>query len=231
MKKETKRKAFNFLRSYFDVLNKLQTDDDKLKFLLAIIDKQFLGVDPPEFKNPIVDLAWESQRHQIESSVKGYQDKTGNVLKGGSIGGHKGGSLQEKEKEKEKEKQKVLPFQQIVDHLNLVCGTNYKSTTSGTQSKITARFNEGFKLNDFIRVIEFKFHEWGNDQKFKSFLRPETLFGTKFESYLENAGSFKGKPIKIKTNDPEPINRHLFGIPKNDVGGNKDWEQWKKRQS
>jgi hypothetical protein len=71
MVKKTKRKAFNFLRSYFDVLNELTNDKDKLDFLTAIINKQFLNEDPIEL-NFIVNLCYESQRHQIETSVKGW---------------------------------------------------------------------------------------------------------------------------------------------------------------
>jgi hypothetical protein len=70
--KPTKRKAFNFLRSYFDVLNELDNDKDKLDFLLSIINKQFLDEDPKEL-NFIVNLCYESQRHSIESSVKGWK--------------------------------------------------------------------------------------------------------------------------------------------------------------
>ena len=72
MLKPTKRKAFNFLRSYFDVLNELQNDKDRLAFLLSIISKQFLDEDPEKL-NFIVNLCYESQRHQIESSVNGWK--------------------------------------------------------------------------------------------------------------------------------------------------------------
>ena len=44
--KETKRTGFSFLRSYFDVLNELKEDEDKLAFLMAVINKQFLDEDP-----------------------------------------------------------------------------------------------------------------------------------------------------------------------------------------
>jgi len=70
--KPTKRKAFNFLRSYFDVLNELTDDKDKLDFLLSIVNKQFLDEDPKDL-NFIVNLCYESQRHSIESSVKGWK--------------------------------------------------------------------------------------------------------------------------------------------------------------
>jgi hypothetical protein len=73
MKRLTKRKAFNFLRSYFDVLNEIPKNEDKLKYLLALINKQFLD-EEPEGLNFIVNLCYESQRHQIEESVKGWKE-------------------------------------------------------------------------------------------------------------------------------------------------------------
>jgi len=74
-RRNTKRKAFNFLRSYFDVLNELENDKDKLAFLLSIINKQFLDEDPKDL-NFIVNLCYESQRHQIETSVNGWKRAT-----------------------------------------------------------------------------------------------------------------------------------------------------------
>ncbi|WP_169801469.1 conserved phage C-terminal domain-containing protein [Neobacillus drentensis] len=49
---------------------------------------------------------------------------------------------------------------------------------------IHARYGEGFTLEDFKRVIDIKSVEWQSDPKWNKFLRPETLFGTKFEAYL-----------------------------------------------
>lgn len=107
--KPTKRKAFSFLRSYFDVLNKLENDKDKLQFLLAVINKQFLDKDPSGL-NIITDLAYESQRHAIEKSVDGYKSKTKDSMQdpcqGGSKGGYKDPSQQEEEKEEEQEEEK-----------------------------------------------------------------------------------------------------------------------------
>ena len=72
----------------------------------------------------------------------------------------------------------------IISYLNKVCGTRYRHSTPSTQKKIKARLNEGFTEQDFVRVIDTKFAQWGSDKKMCEFLRPETLFGTKFESYL-----------------------------------------------
>lgn len=107
--KPTKRKAFSFLRSYFDVLNKLENDKDKLQFLLAVINKQFLDEDPKGL-NIITDLAYESQRHAIEKSVDGYKSKTKDPMqdptKDPCQGGTQDPCQQEEEKEEEQEEEK-----------------------------------------------------------------------------------------------------------------------------
>ena len=77
-----------------------------------------------------------------------------------------------------------IPYKEIIDYLNLKVNANYRSSTRKTKELIKARFNEGFTINDFKTVIDKKTIEWINDNKFKVYLRPETLFGTKFESYL-----------------------------------------------
>lgn len=71
----------------------------------------------------------------------------------------------------------------IVDFLNEKAGTKYKHTTRKTKECIRARMKEGFTLDDFFRVIEVKCAEWLGTE-WEKYLRPETLFGTKFESYL-----------------------------------------------
>jgi hypothetical protein len=73
--KKTKRKGFNFFRSYYDVFNEL-SDEDKLAFIEALLDKQFLGINPTELKG-LAKFAWISQVNSIDSQVKGYEDKTG----------------------------------------------------------------------------------------------------------------------------------------------------------
>ena len=60
---------------------------------------------------------------------------------------------------------------------------NKISTTKKNKDLIKARINEGFTEDDFIKVIDNKVKEWINTDMEK-YLRPETLFGTKFEGYL-----------------------------------------------
>ena len=91
------------------------------------------------------------------------------------------------------------PFKAIIEHLNKRTGSNYKHTTESTRQKINARLNEGYNLDDFIVVIDKKCVEWMNTDMQK-YLRPETLFGTKFESYL-NAPVSKKEDLRDLVSD------------------------------
>jgi uncharacterized phage protein (TIGR02220 family) len=75
----------------------------------------------------------------------------------------------------------------VIEFLNQVTGSSYRKTSRATVSKINARANEGFELRDFKIVIAYKNHQWKDDLAMRPYLRPETLFGTKFESYLQDA--------------------------------------------
>jgi uncharacterized phage protein (TIGR02220 family) len=71
----------------------------------------------------------------------------------------------------------------IIDRLNEKSGMNYRSSSKATQGHINARLADGFTVEDFFSVIDKKCAEWrGTDME--KYLRPETLFGSKFENYL-----------------------------------------------
>jgi len=98
------RKAFNFYRSYYDVAREL-SDKDRAAFLWAICQRQFEGVETE--LNGLAKIAYISQKHNIDSQVFGYENKTNTKLtpteggsQGGSIAPTEGGSVQEKEKVK-----------------------------------------------------------------------------------------------------------------------------------
>lgn len=78
--------------------------------------------------------------------------------------------------------------EKVIDKLNEKTGCSYKASTNKTITCINARLKEGFKLEDFYKVIDIKCNEWLNDEIMKKYLRPETLFGTKFEGYLNQGG-------------------------------------------
>lgn len=88
------------------------------------------------------------------------------------------------DKEEIRVEKDIVPYAEIIGYMNLVCGTKYKASTRTTKEHIHARWKEGFKFDDFKQVIDNKARDWLNDSKMSKFLRPATLFGTKFEGYL-----------------------------------------------
>jgi uncharacterized phage protein (TIGR02220 family) len=108
---------------------------------------------------------------------------------------------------KDKDKDKVLEKEkekEIIDDLNLVLGTSYKHNSSKTRELIHARLGEGFTLEDFKTVHRKMLRAWGADDKMVKYLRPITLYGPKFESYLNQ------KSITTKLT-PEGIKAYLVG--------------------
>jgi uncharacterized phage protein (TIGR02220 family) len=81
-----------------------------------------------------------------------------------------------------------IPYSEIVSFLNSKAGTSFLPNTAATKRHIKARWAEGFRIEDFKAVIEKKCDEWKTDSEMCQYLRPQTLFGTKFESYLQNSG-------------------------------------------
>lgn len=77
MKKQT-RQAFNFYRSYYDILDDITRDQDKLTYLLALLDRQFKGIEPTLENIP--RLVYNSQKHSIDKQVEGWENKTGTKL-------------------------------------------------------------------------------------------------------------------------------------------------------
>lgn len=104
-----------------------------------------------------------------------------------------------KEQEREEKKDTHLAERkQIIEYLNQKCGTKYRHGSDINKKHINARLNEGYAVEDFFKVIDKKYDEWNGTEQEK-YLRPETLFGNKFESYL-NQKINKEKP-KNKFND------------------------------
>lgn len=89
----------------------------------------------------------------------------------------------------EGERQKVA---EVVQTLNEETGSHYRPTSKATMRHILARLREGFTVEDCKNVIRKKAEEWGGTEMAK-YLRPETLFGSKFESYLNAPEDHKKK--------------------------------------
>jgi len=83
-------------------------------------------------------------------------------------------------------KEKDEACKKAIETLNSVCGRSFRPTPKNI-GHVRARLNEKFTLEELAIVVEHKNAEWGPDPKMSQYLRPETIFGPKFESYLQSA--------------------------------------------
>lgn len=90
-------------------------------------------------------------------------------------------------------------YTSVIDYLNEKAGTKFRANTTNTKKHIKARIEEGFSFEEFKTVIDIKVAEWKDDVKYSKYLRPETLFSPKFESYLNQKHITKTevKPVSI----------------------------------
>lgn len=102
-----------------------------------------------------------------------------------------------------------IPYSEIISYLNKVTNKKYK-VTQKWKDLIKARWNEGQRLDDFKKVIDVKSSQWLNDSNMNKYLRPQTLFGNKFDDYLQEYR----EPTKPKqTKDDFEELEGLFGDP------------------
>lgn len=80
---------------------------------------------------------------------------------------------------------------EVIQYLNEKTGRHYPYNIGKGKANIQhiAKLrNEGYNLHDFFKVIDIKCDEWGGDPYWSNYLRPSTLFNSKFNEYL-NQGS------------------------------------------
>jgi len=141
-----------------------------------------------------------------------------------------GGQLTHQErKEKEILKDKDIveqstteyPYKEVIDYLNAKSGKGFKDKSKDTRKHIAARFNEGYSLDDFRKVIDNKVQEWNVDPErgerdMRQYIRPSTLFGPKFESYLNQQPVAKSQSknkfhnFDERTYDMDELERQLM---------------------
>lgn len=91
---------------------------------------------------------------------------------------------------------------EVILYLNQVSGTRFTAGSQATQKHINARLKEGYTLEDFKQVINTKTSEWQGTE-FAKFLRPVTLFGTKFENYINQ------QPPRSRKNNATEVDERL----------------------
>lgn len=111
-----------------------------------------------------------------------------------------------------------------INYLNAKTGSKYRANNRKTLGHIKARLEEGFVGKDFKRVIDNRLSHWKDDPEMEQYLRPMTLFGTKFESYLNS----KDKPKKenVHENDTREVCQYITSYLNSETGSSfKPFEQ------
>lgn len=130
----------------------------------------------------------ENRKAYMRNYMQGYRQKQEALTSGSAckVNGkvNSKSNVNKADIDKEEDIDKEI-YKYIVEYLNEKAGTKYKPTTAKTKKAIHSRLAEGFTLDDFKAVIDKKCAEWLGTE-WERYLRPETLFGTKFEGYLNS---------------------------------------------
>lgn len=191
-----------------------QTDDQVKNFALKLV--KHLPFSEQEIYSSLTELLNEKVLHLLDDKI--YQKrmvKDNELSLKRSEAGQKGGIASQFAKANAKPKEEPnseyeneYEIETVIEYLNNKSGKNFKCNSKNSKKHIHARFCEGFTIDQFKKVIDTKVSKWLNDPKMEDYLRPETIFGTKFESYLNES--------KSKING---TNKQLISI---DFEGNKD---------
>ena len=127
------------------------------------------------------------QPQQEEPAEKQAEEKQGVE----SLGVENQGQLNTIPSSKDKSITNKEIYKAVIDYLNSKTGQSFRSSTKATQQHINARLAEGFQLEDFKRVVDNMWTDW-HGTEWEKYLRPSTLFGSKFENYLNRKPKTKG---------------------------------------
>ena len=173
--------------AWLPLFDQLKTADEKWETLCALIERQRYNKEFPAFDEHSLQFSICSAcEPTITARINGQRGGQGNTMKRNektlSSALDKGASEANKSKSKNKKE-----IEYIVSYLNKRTGKQYRAGTRATERLINARLRDGFTVEDFCRVIDIKCAEWMNDAGMSKYLRPETLFGSKFDTYLNQS--------------------------------------------
>ena len=192
------RDNFVFYRSFFESFTEL-SQRDRLKLFDALCNYALNDVEPE--LSGIPAAIFKLLKPQVDANNRKYE----NGLKGGRPKKNQTETNDKPKKNQTETKTKrnvndndnvnendnglgfekptgfSLAFaQRLIDYLNERVGSSYKVTLS-TSDKLKGLVDAGYTEADIMAVIDKKYFEWRDDEKMRSYLRPNTLFGDKFE--------------------------------------------------
>lgn len=174
------------------------TEADRKRQYRAKIEMERLGQMSGQVSNR--EIPWDSKDEgyfgtNVQERIENREKRIENREKKYNVVSNETTSVPPKEKHSSS-------ISGIIEYLNQKSGKSFMATTKATQSLINARLKEGFTIDDFKKVIDIKVKKWNTDPKMQDYIRPSTLFGTKFESYLNEFSSENPAPeVQINADD------------------------------
>ena len=131
-----------------------------------------------------MEMSFDSMEAHCDTPMEAHCEENNTSINNTSINNNKRDIREKSEDFSAGTSSDNIPYSEIVDYLNKRTGKKYRASSQKTRRLIKARFNEKYTVDDFKKVIDNKCLEWLRDNKMNRYLRPETLFGTKFDGYL-----------------------------------------------
>jgi uncharacterized phage protein (TIGR02220 family) len=96
---------------------------------------------------------------------------------------------------------------EVIEHLNSISKKKFRSSSKAYQKLIVAKLKDDYTVNDF-KQVHLNCSSWVGDPKMDRYFRPQTLYSSKFDSYLNATPVMdKSKCTSSKWDTPEAQER------------------------
>ena len=224
------RDSFIFYRSFFETIKKIPKKD-RLQLVEAICN--YALNDEEDSLSSLNAAIFEMVKPQIDANTKRYE----NGKKGGRP--KKPNQNQNETKPKPNHNQSITKTKPnvnvnvnvndnvnvnesgfdsepsetspsaIIKYLNFKTGAEYDPDGPENVELVLDLLENGYNMNDLMKVVNKKCSEWMNDPVMRSFLRPSTLFGPKFSEYLAAPESLQAETERKKTDELKDVKKQL----------------------
>lgn len=224
------RDSFIFYRSFFETIKKIPKKD-RLQLVEAICN--YALNDEEDSLSSLNAAIFEMVKPQIDANTKRYE----NGKKGGRP--KKPNQNQNETKPKPNHNQSITKTKPnvnvnvnvndnvnvnesgsssepsetspsvIIKYLNFKTGAEYDPDDEYSHQLVNDLIESGYDYNDLMQVVNKKCSEWMNDSVMRSYLRPSTLFGSKFPEYLAQPESLQAETERKKTDELKDVKKQL----------------------
>ena len=161
---------------------------------LGLIDFRSNGKKATSYKVCVLYTSNSTQGSVQQSTQQGTQQGVqGSVQQGGTLTKQNTNTNKIKDSNSVPNESEAIPYAGIIDYLNKATGKSFRNVETN-KKLIRARWHEGNRLDNFKKVIDIKVIDAENPDSYfdGKYLQPSTLFGNKFDQYLN-------QPVTNKT--------------------------------